>query len=65
MNILMSVYVFILFFVLVPGQIVRLPMNASKLVVNLTHALVFAIIFHFTHDRIMMMTSGMETLVMM
>lgn len=61
----MSVYVFILFFVLVPGQIVRLPMNASKLVVNLTHALVFAIIFHFTYNRVMMMTSGMESLVIM
>lgn len=59
---LMSVYVFILFFVLVPGQFIRLPMNASKLVVNLTHALVFTVVLYVTHKRVWMMTTSMESL---
>jgi len=42
-------YVAVLFFVLSPGVLVSLPSGGSKLTVAAVHALVFAIVFHFTH----------------
>jgi hypothetical protein len=47
-HILMTVYAAILFFVLTPNVLLRLPPKASTLVVAAVHALVFAVIFHFT-----------------
>lgn len=44
MNILFTVYVFVLFFVLTPGVLLRLPPKGSKVIVALVHGLVFAAI---------------------
>ena len=52
MNVLMSVFLAVLFFVLTPGVLLRLPMGGSKLVVAATHAVVFALIYHFTHKLV-------------
>jgi len=52
MNWLMTLYVVALFYVLVPGVLVSLPPKGSKMVVALTHAVVFALVFHFTHKLV-------------
>ena len=44
----MSAFVFLLFFLLTPGILVRLPFGGSRLVVALTHALVFTLIWSLT-----------------
>jgi hypothetical protein len=37
-------FTIVLFYALIPGVLVRLPPGASPMVVNLTHAVVFALI---------------------
>jgi hypothetical protein len=39
----------LLFFVLTPGILITLPPKGSKVVVAVTHAIVFALLFHLTH----------------
>ena len=46
-------YVAVLFFVLSPGVLVSLPSGGSKLTIAAVHALVFAIVFHFTHKLVL------------
>jgi hypothetical protein len=57
MNVLMLVYVFVLFFVLTPGVLLSLPPKSSKLVVAATHALVFSLILWATHKIVWKFTS--------
>ena len=52
MNWLMSIYVAFLFFLLTPSILLRLPPKGSKITVAVVHALVFAIVFHFTHKLV-------------
>jgi len=49
MNWAVTIYSAILFFVLTPGILVRLPPKASNMVVTATHAVIFALVFYFTH----------------
>jgi hypothetical protein len=49
MSFAVSIYAAILFFLLTPAILLRLPPNGSKMTVAAVHAVVFAIIFHFTH----------------
>jgi hypothetical protein len=56
---IMFLYAFVLFFVLTPGVLLSLPPGGSKLVVAATHALVFALVWHFTHKIVWQATSGM------
>jgi hypothetical protein len=49
MNWIVTIYSAILFFILTPGILVRLPPKASNMVVTATHAVIFALVFHFTH----------------
>jgi len=56
----MFVYAFVLFFVLTPGILLSLPPRGSKMMVAATHALVFALIFVFTHKMLMKFSSSME-----
>ena len=58
MNALMSLYVFILFFVLTPGVLLSLPPKSSKFVVAATHALVFTLIYWATHKVVWKFTSS-------
>jgi hypothetical protein len=44
MNVVFSVFVFVLFFVLTPGVLLRLPSKGSKTTVTLVHGLIFSII---------------------
>ena len=48
MNWFFTIYVAILFFILTPTILLRLPPKGNKYTVALVHAIVFAIIFHFT-----------------
>lgn len=45
----MALYVALLFFVLAPGVLVTLPRGGNKTTVAMTHALVAAVVFYFTH----------------
>jgi hypothetical protein len=58
MNVLMFVYVFVLFFVLTPGILVSLPPKGSKMVVAAVHALVFSLALWATHKMVWKFTKG-------
>jgi hypothetical protein len=49
MGLVVSIYAAILFFLLTPAILVRLPPGGSKWTVAAVHAIVFAVLFHFTH----------------
>jgi len=48
----MALYAAALFFLLEPGVLVTLPPGGSRLVVNLTHALVFGVVWMATHRSV-------------
>jgi hypothetical protein len=41
------IFLAVLFYFLIPGVLVRLPPGASTMVVNITHAVVFALVSSF------------------
>jgi hypothetical protein len=53
MNLLMFAYIALLFLVLTPGVLLRLPPNGSKIAVAVTHGVVFAVVWHFTHKMVL------------
>lgn len=59
MNWAVTIYSAILFFILTPNILVRLPPKSSKFVVAATHAVIFALIFHFTCKIVWKATSNM------
>ena len=59
MNWAVTFYAAILFFVLTPSILLRLPPNGGKLTVAGFHAVVFAIVFHFTHKMVWQLSMGM------
>jgi hypothetical protein len=48
----MSLFVAVLFVLVTPGVLVRLPPGGSKLTVAIVHGIVFAIVFHLTHKMV-------------
>ena len=48
-NWFMFSYLVLLFFILSPGVLLSLPPKGGKYLVAFVHALVFAVVFHFTH----------------
>ena len=48
MNLAVAIYSAILFFILSPGVLLRLPSNGSKFMVAAVHALVFGILLYIT-----------------
>jgi len=52
MSLAVSVYAAILFFLLTPSILLRLPPTGSKYTVAAVHAVVFALIFYFTHKLV-------------
>lgn len=48
----MAVYLAVLFYLLTPGVLVSLPPGASRMTTNLTHAVVFGVVWHFTHKMV-------------
>lgn len=59
MNWFITLYTALLFFVLTPGILLSLPQGGSKMTVAAVHAVVFALVYHFTHKAVWRMTSGM------
>jgi hypothetical protein len=60
MNWLITIYLAILFFVLTPGILVSLPPRGNKFTVAAFHAVVFAIVWHFTHKLVWNATKSMS-----
>jgi len=60
MNVLMSLYIALLFFVLTPGIFLPFPPGANKIVVAVTHAVVFATIYNLTHKLVWQATVSMQ-----
>ena len=58
MNLLFSVYVLLLFFVLTPGVFLKLPSNGSKYTVTAVHGLLFAGILAITGHYVWKFSSG-------
>lgn len=52
-NWICCLFIAFLFFLLTPGIVVSIPPRGSKYAVALTHAIVFAIIYHFTIMHVM------------
>jgi len=52
MNFIVSLYCVLLFIVLPPGLIVSIPFKGKSLITVGVHAIIFAIIFHFTHKAV-------------
>ena len=48
----MTLYSVVLFFVLTPGVLLRLPPGGSAMTVALTHAVVFGLVWSFTHKLV-------------
>ena len=57
---LMSLAVAALFFVLTPGVLVSLPPGKGKFVVAATHAVIFALVFHFLQKTMVQFTQQFE-----
>ena len=62
MSLLVSLYAALLFFILTPGVLLSLPKNGGKFTVAAVHAVVFALIFHFTHKLVWRLGARMEGL---
>jgi hypothetical protein len=60
MNWLFSLYVAILFFILTPAVLLRIPKNGSKYTVAAVHAIVFALLLHFTGKWVWNFSMRME-----
>lgn len=60
MSLIVFLYAAILFFILTPGVLLRLPKNGGKLKAAAVHALVFALLFHFTHKLVWRLGAKME-----
>lgn len=59
-SVLFAIYVGILFFILTPSVLLRLPPKGSKYTVAAVHALVFAVLFYFTASYTMRFFGKME-----
>jgi hypothetical protein len=60
MSLVVSIYAAILFFLLTPAILVRLPPGGSKWTVAAVHAIVFALLFHFTHKLVWRLGARLE-----
>jgi len=60
MNLIVAAYAAILFFLLSPGVLLRLPPKGSKFVVVATHAIIFAIVMGLTCKMVWKFSMGMR-----
>ena len=56
----MLAYIAVLFYVLSPGILLRIPSNGSKMMVAAVHAVVFAVVYSFTHRQVWLMSEGFQ-----
>jgi hypothetical protein len=55
-------YQMILFVILTPGLLLRIPPRGSLLMAAVVHSLVFALIFHFTHKFVGSATESFDSM---
>jgi hypothetical protein len=60
MSWIFSLYVAVLFFILTPAILVRLPPKAGKFTVAAFHAVVFALVLHFTGKIVLNFSRSLE-----
>ena len=60
MNWIVTLYIALLFFILTPAVLIRLPPKGSKYTVAAFHAIVFGLIFHFTGKIVWRLSRGLE-----
>jgi hypothetical protein len=60
MSLIVSIYAAVLFFLLTPAILLRLPPSGSKYTVAAVHAIVFALLFHFTHKLVWRLGARLE-----
>jgi hypothetical protein len=60
MSVWVTLYAAVLFFVLSPNVLLRLPPKGGKFLVAGVHAIIFALIFYLTHNLVWQMTSNLE-----
>jgi len=60
MNFAVAIYSAILFFILSPGVLLRLPPNGSKMTVAAVHAVVFGIVLYFTASTVWRFSMSMS-----
>jgi len=60
MNLVESIYIVILFVVLTPGVLISLPPGSSKLVIAVTHGIVFLVIYRLTLDFVLSLSETTE-----
>jgi hypothetical protein len=58
MNLVVTIYTVLLFFILTPGVLLRIPKKGSIRVVAMVHAAVFAIVYYLTHKLVWRFSSG-------
>ena len=51
-SVLMTLFTAVLFVVLTPGVLVKLPPGGSMLTVAFVHGLIFALVYHVTHKAV-------------
>ena len=59
MNWLVAIYIALLFFLLSPKILVRLPPNGNKMTVTATHALIFGVIVYLTTKMVWKLSMSM------
>ena len=57
----MIAYIAVLFYVLSPGVLLRIPEKGSKMMVAAVHAIVFAVAYNFTYRSVWLMTEGFQS----
>jgi hypothetical protein len=60
MSLIVSLYAAVLFFILTPSILLRIPKSGSKWVVAAVHALVFGVIFYFTNKLVWRLGARLE-----
>jgi hypothetical protein len=60
MHLVMILYMAILFFLLTPTILVSLPPKSDNYTVAGFHAVVFALVFQFTHSFVLKLAKGLE-----
>jgi hypothetical protein len=60
MNWIITLYTALLFFVLVPGVLVNLPPKQGKMTTAAVHAVIFALIWHFTYKTVWQLSMNMS-----
>ena len=55
---LITLYIALLFFLLTPGVLVRLPPHSGTRTVAIVHAIIFALLYHYTCKPIWNLTKG-------